>query len=182
MVESLTFFARLTTQPELRTPKSGGPPVCVFNVVQIDRVEQPRGSGNWADRDPELFLRCTVFKQTLAENIAASNHRPGTRVILHGSLRRERDWQDKEGNTRRGDIEFIADDVAVSHKHVTLTAGPPATQQSPTAQQPASDPWGQQPTQQHNTSQQAPEPAQQPASDPWAASPAGAPSDPWAAG
>ncbi|MDN5894437.1 MAG: single-stranded DNA-binding protein [Nocardioides sp.] len=179
MVASASYFVRLTSQPELRTPKSGGDSVCVFNCVQIDRVESPRGSGNWADREPALFMRCTVFNASLAANIVESNYRPGTRVIIDASLRRERDWQDKEGNTRRGDVEVIADDFAVSNRHLTVTTGPPAGRQAPAQQndQPAAaaaanDPWAQQPPASHP----APAPA---GNDPWAA-PAASPADPWA--
>lgn len=180
----ITLVGNIVTEPELRF-SAQGMPTCTFRFVQSDRVKNKQ-TNQYEDRKPELFLRVTLFGNE-GENVVESDYKPGTRVMMTGTLRQESEWTDKEGNTRPGNIEFIADEVAASNKFakvtVERTAGGSrqARQQSAPASAPAqqqaapatSDPWGG--SQQAAPAQAAPS---QVASDPWATGATVA--DPWA--
>lgn len=166
-----SITANVVTAPELRfTPN--GTAACSFRAVQVDRV---KSGDSFTDRDPGLFFRVTIFG-TGAENAAASEFPPGTRLMLDGSFRQEKDWTDRNGEHRRGGVEFIAEEVSVSTAFKTVTVGERTSRSSTPSASTApdshgSDPWATTPQ---------PEPSGATAEDPWATTETQPVADPWA--
>lgn len=154
---AITLTGNLTTDPELRfTPQ--GKPCASLQIAVNKRVKQPDGS--WGD-GPTSYYRCTAWGQ-LAEHVAESLAK-GTRVIVQGRLD-IREYETRDGQ-RRVAAEIQVDDVGPSLRFATAlperaarqgagwpTQAPPVTPRASQAgdpwsppQQPAQDPWGQQP-------------------------------------
>lgn len=133
----VTICGNLTSEVELRyTPNAVA--VANFSVASNPRVYNSE-KGQYEDGQA-TFLRCRIWRDP-AINLAESNLRKGTRVIVHGVLV-QRNWEDAEGN-KRTSYELDAEDVATSMrfaqvnvKRIDRTAEAPAT-----AGTAASDPW-----------------------------------------
>lgn len=109
----ITVVGNLTAPPELRFTPSGAA-VANFTVASTPR-NFDRPSGEWKDGET-LFLRCNVWRQP-AENMAETDLKAGSRVIVQGRLR-QRSFDTREGE-KRTVIEMEVDEVGPSLRYAT---------------------------------------------------------------
>jgi single-strand DNA-binding protein len=108
----ITIIGNTTAPAELRFTPAGAA-VVNFTVASTPRTFD-RNSNEWKD-GTTLFMRCSAWRE-MAENIAESLDKPGTRVIVVGRLT-QREYE-KDGQ-KRTVIELEADEVAPSLKYAT---------------------------------------------------------------
>ena len=138
MTNTITIQGRLAADPELRFGKSG---TAFCNVSVPDQKRKKNERGEWEDASATTWFRVTVFGDE-AEALAESG-RKGDQVVVTGRLI-TREWQKDDGSTGSA--------LEVDYAKVALVpGGRPNTQRQQGqaggwggAQQPASDPWGQQ--------------------------------------
>lgn len=137
MTNTITITGRLAQDPELRFGQSGK---AFCNISIPDQKRRKNDQGQWEDASATTWFRVTVFDEA-AEALAG--HSKGDEVIVTGRLI-TREYQKQDGTTGSS-LEVDYAKVAV------VPGGRPNTQrqQGQTggwggAQQPASDPWGQQ--------------------------------------
>jgi len=113
-----TVAGHLSADPEIRVTPIGRA-VALFTVASATRLFDSN-SGEWRDGNT-LFLRCSAWRR-LAENIADSGLRKGTRVVVAGRLQ-QRAYETDDGQ-RRSVIELVADEVGVSLRHTGVQVVP----------------------------------------------------------
>ena len=166
----MTIVGNLTNDPELRRTNNGNTVVNFTIAANNRRLNQ--ATQQWEDGD-SLFLTCNAWdgkNNMLAQNIAASLTK-GMTVIASGQVR-QRKYQAKDGSTRYA-FEMTVDHIGYDlRKSAVAVNRPQPSGFNPNGgfqQQPAQqNGWGA-PAQQ----QAAPQQAQQPANDPWANEPQG---------
>lgn len=94
-LQEITVIGNMVDDPELRYTTSGVA-VANFTVAKNPRFYDS-STGEWKNGDP-LFFRCNVWREQ-AENVAASDLRKGTRVVVTGNLQ-ARTYETREGETR----------------------------------------------------------------------------------
>lgn len=130
---TITLAGNLTADPELRFTKANTP-VVAFTLAATERVYD-RATGAWSDGD-KLFVRCTVWRNVGAENVAASLTK-GARVLLTGRLK-QRAFTTRQ-DEQRTVTEIEVEEIAASLRYVTaqLTKSTHATR---TATEPTPEP------------------------------------------
>lgn len=104
----MSITGNLTADVELKfTPN--GVAVVNFTVASTPRVFN-KETNAWEDGQA-LFMRCRAWRD-MAENIAESELRKGTRVSVDGVLT-QRNWEDEDG-TKHSIYELDAEDVSAS--------------------------------------------------------------------
>jgi len=109
---TITIIGNTTAPAELRFTPAGAA-VVNFTVASTPRTFD-RNSNEWKD-GTTLFMRCSAWRE-MAENIAESLDKPGTRVVVVGRLT-QREYE-KDGQ-KRTVVELEADEVAPSLKYAT---------------------------------------------------------------
>jgi single-strand DNA-binding protein len=104
----MSITGNLTADVELKfTPN--GVAVVNFTVASTPRVFN-KETNAWEDGQA-LFMRVRAWRD-MAENIAESSLRKGTRVTVNGTLT-QRNWEDEDG-TKHSIYELDAEDVSTS--------------------------------------------------------------------
>lgn len=109
---TLTIVGNLTSDPELRSVKSGKS-VCNLTIASTPRYFD-KNSGEFADGDT-MYMDVTVWAP-LADNVADSL-RKGMRVIATGTVRQE-NWETKEGE-KRHKLALTADAIGPELRFAT---------------------------------------------------------------
>lgn len=166
----MTIVGNLTNDPELRRTNNGNTVVNFTIAANNRRLNQ--ATQQWEDGD-SLFLTCNAWdgkNNMLAQNIAASLTK-GMTVIASGQVR-QRKYQTKDGSTRYAfgmTVDHIGYDLRKSAVAVNRPQPSGFNPNGGFQQQPAQQNGWVAPPQQ----QAAPQQAQQPANDPWANEPQG---------
>ncbi|NLB46855.1 MAG: single-stranded DNA-binding protein [Microbacteriaceae bacterium] len=109
----ITVVGNLTADPELKFA-SNGTAFANFTIASTPRTFD-RQANEWRDGEA-LFLRCTVWGNEMAQQVAQSLAK-GMRVIASGQLR-QRNYQDNEGN-KRSSMELRVDEIGPSLRYAT---------------------------------------------------------------
>ncbi len=111
---TITFIGNVTADPELRFT-SKGRAVLDLTVASTPRVLVNKETNEWGD-GTALFQKVQIWGPE-AENTAESITK-GTRVVVVGHLEQEADYE-REGETRKGRVVLVADEIAGSFKWAT---------------------------------------------------------------
>lgn len=106
----ITVVGNLTADPELRWTQSGKA-VANLTIASTPRSFD-RQSGEWRDGEA-LFMRCTVWENSGAQNVAESLRR-GDRVIAFGNLE-QRSFETREGE-KRTTVQMTVEEIGPSVK------------------------------------------------------------------
>lgn len=112
---NVTIIGNLVDAPDLRFTQSGKP-VANLTIASTPRSFD-RQSGEWRDGDA-LFMRCTVWGNAGAENIAECLNK-GDRVIAYGSIG-QRSFETRDGE-KRTVIEMTVEEIGPSAKWATVS-------------------------------------------------------------
>lgn len=109
MSNTMTVVGNLTGDPELRFT-SGGTAMLTGSIADNRRYQV---NGEW--QEETSYINFVAWRE-IAENAAASLTK-GARVVVTGRLQ-QRDWTDKEGNTRKS-YDLVVDEIAPSLRWAT---------------------------------------------------------------
>lgn len=143
-MSSITVIGNLTADPD-QIRYAGETPVLNANLAENNRVKV---NGQWQDGEP-TFYRLNIWRQNAVN--AAETLRKGLEVIVVGTQKTTA-WTDKEGQKRTNleiDVDYIGPSLRFQTAQVAKVQKGQAQQGGGfgggQAQQPAADPWGQQP-------------------------------------
>lgn len=112
---SINTTGNLVAEPELLFTKQGHA-VANFTIAANPRTFNT-AANRWEDGSP-VFLRCKAWRDT-AENLAASELKKGTRIMIEGVLT-QRSWNDDAGSKHTID-EVNVDEVGPSLRSAQAT-------------------------------------------------------------
>lgn len=102
----------MVRDPDLRFT-SGGRAVANFSFAVNKKV---KNGDNWEEKTTFIDASCWA---SLAENVAASCPK-GTRVIVTGEFGMTPDWEDDQGEKRKGKLVLNADEVGPALRFATV--------------------------------------------------------------